>query len=122
MKNIINILIITAIILGTASMAYAEDENTYLYISNTGEQMTEVADNPQEAILEAENRDPNSGVLLIDVTPDILDTMADDEEEAYMYVDIYGNFRQEVAETPTEAILEAEGRDPNSGVILQTEL
>lgn len=42
-------------------------------------------------------------------------------DTAYEYVDIYGNIRTEVASTPTEAINQAELRDPDSGVMLVEE-
>lgn len=105
----------------SVDLAYAEDENAYLYVDIYGNLQTEVAKTPTEAIIDAENRTEHSGVVIVDQTPDTSDTLSDNEEETYAYIDIYGNLRTEVAETPTKAIIEAENRAEHSGVVLVSE-
>ncbi len=112
---------LAVVLLGAAyssNVAFAEGENTYMYVNTSGNVMTEVATNPAEALREAENIAPHSGVILIDNNPSVAAVAVDNQDEMYGYVDINGNLQTEVAETPREAINEAERIAPHSGVIL----
>lgn len=124
-------LFMAAFTLGATSFA----EEVYLYVDTFGEVQTEVADNPTEAILEAENIDENSGVMEVtsqtelttgtNVTLDeetyTVSSAYDPSSEVYAYVDVNGNIQTEVAGTPTEAIVEADARAYDSGVMVISE-
>lgn len=123
--NILGLSILSLAIVGLSAIpfspAYADEEETYLYVNQSGELKIEVADNPGEAILEAENRAPHSGVMLYSTTYVESQTHLDDEEKVYGYIDVNGVFRTEVAESAHEAILEAEAISEHSGVIIVSE-
>jgi hypothetical protein len=99
-------------------------DTTYLYVTTSGEVKTVQADNADEAMMNATDRDPNSGVMAAtqyeDPVPTTTNTTASDEDE-YLYVDEDGNIAAEDAATPMEAITEADDIMDNSGVIAADE-
>ena len=110
---------------------------TYMYVDVNGDLRTIEADSAAEAIAEAPARDPNSGVILASemtgsvaigggngtvVSGDAGNDVAAPGETGFVYVDTQGNLRTVYARTAAEAIIEAEGRDPNSGVIVASNM
>ena len=95
-------------------------DTTYLYVNTTGEVKTVMADNADEALMNATDRDPNSGVMLArqyeNPVPNTTTATNGDDDE-YLYVDEDGNLAAEDADTPAEAINEADDIKYNSGVI-----
>ncbi|MDP3880698.1 MAG: hypothetical protein Q8Q32_00760 [bacterium] len=107
-----------------ASVAMAA---TYQYVDVNGNLLTIVADNPTEAINNAPNRAPSSGVVLVSSASlssgtvlgvSTLTATVTSGTELYAYVDVSGNVRTVVASSAAEALVIAPNRAPNSGVVL----
>lgn len=119
MKVFTTLLILSGIFTAS-SFAFAE---TYLYVDTSGELQTETAATPTEAIIEASDRAPHSGVMLVGAavtTPTTQTTpeLYDSDAEVYAYVAIDGDLELQVAQTPQQAIIFADDRAPHSGVIV----
>lgn len=102
------------------------DEEVYLYVSSDNELEAQIADTPTEAINEADDRKYNSGVwnpegTVLGASVDVT-TGTNSGEQLYGYIDANGVLRFESADTPTEAINDADNRKYNSGVIVAEEL
>lgn len=107
-------------------------QQLYMYVDTQGELQTETAETPTEAIVDADNRMHDSGVMLLGTggavdfeepytdAGDVLGAY-DTDNEVYLYVDAYGNLQSEVAGTPVDAINEADNRKYDSGVMVVTE-
>ena len=95
----------------------ASAEQTYLYVTNSSGLAYQVANSPEEAILKASNRDPNSGVMLVSDASLNSGVSNNNDLKTYYYVNIYGNLESINAANPIQAIMQAENRDSNSGVI-----
>jgi len=114
-----------ALLTAVALSGVAFADTVYLYVDNTGSLRSQVADTPMQAIAEAENRDPHSGVIpAANMTGDANLAIGgggffsdDSTLKEYLYVDIYGSLRSEFAHTPSQAIAQAELRATHSGVI-----
>jgi hypothetical protein len=113
--------------LGFFTAATVTADTTYYYVNADGELRAEVADSPQQAIAQAENIKDNSGVIeadeLDEEMSDNMDSMddmnadMDSESDSFLYVDEDGNLESEDADTPAEALSEADDIKDNSGVI-----
>lgn len=87
----------------------------YLYVNTEGNLAVETAATPTEAILTAENIMHNSGVIEAD---EFAAPVSNSEGNVYAYVDVTGSLRFETADNPDTAIVNAENRAANSGVLL----
>lgn len=116
----IGLLSVAALLGVSAFVGVALADEVYTYVDVNGNLQTEVADGPFEAIADAEDIAPHSGVILTSELGDD-DVMLGNGQEVYGYVDIYGNLQTELASTPQEALLEADNKMPHTGVILMSE-
>lgn len=107
-----------AIIAGVALAPMAVWAQPYYYVNTAGEIRVESAETPTEAIVEAPARAPHSGVMeAMDAEASVI-TPVDADSETYTYVDVNGGLSLQVAESAQEALVLAEDRMPNSGVML----
>lgn len=105
----------------------------YLYASQTGEIKYVMADSVSEAFVKATDIALHSGVMLVDsskdeslIGEDVLVGVTSNntatygtggsENNLYLYVDVNGNLREVLANSPEEAIAIAANIDPHSGV------
>ena len=92
-------------------------DTSYYYVTADNELAMVTADTPMEAMNEATDIKYNSGVIMAEELYGQGGAAVSTESEAYLYVDEDGNLDAEAANTPMEAISEADDIMYNSGVI-----
>lgn len=117
---------IAAVMSGVLFTATLVSAQTYYYVDTQGNLEAQEANSPAEAMMMAEDIAYNSGVIEadeyegmdadVDMSSDS-DTTVSTDDDAYLYVDEEGDIDVEVADTPTEAINDADDIKYNSGVI-----
>ena len=121
MKKAQTILMVALILgLGTVSaqtVQAADTEQEYLYVDVNGVLQVEVADSAAEALAQAENKHPHSGVMPVSANL-VASAAVDEQEDSYWYVDTSGQLRVEVADSAEEALMHATDKHPHSGVVL----
>jgi hypothetical protein len=117
MRTYIGVLILGSVLI-PASFSLAQP---YGYVTTDGSVEVEVANDPSEAIVSAPERLTSSGVVEVNEAEAVALASVDNDTEIYAYVSASGSIGVTVAETPEEAIVHAENRMFNSGVVLVME-
>lgn len=100
---------------------------TYQYVTSDSDLQLVVADTPSEAITQAPQRDPHSGVMEVSIGGEgnafapIVESSFVADMEVYAYVTVANAIGTVLASNPMEAIVTADNRMSNSGVILVAE-
>lgn len=111
-------ILATVLVLGSLMYASSLFAQTYQYVDTSGNVRVETATSAEVAIATAPNRASDSGVMEVTDHEAVAVVEKDRDSEAYAYVMANGEISVQVAETPNEAIVEAEDRKYDSGVMM----